>query len=435
MAASPLEHAADTRLALREIVNEHGTGALSNPAIMTNLLRDFLPDAPQVTRLLVAAAEDRIFEVLAQHVAQGLDVATATRLAASSFASTTLFSPEICDWVVGEIAIAAGLGTKVMADPGGQADTLVAVNPPPSNPPTDAGAAGTGAPETIAAKTLGVTRPGEPDVGPIPLPAKPRPRWLIPGVAGTVVVVLLGVVFIWAPWSKPPVLRPTGLTEESAGLSTASFQWLGPATGPVPTKYQILLGGRVIGSVRGTTTSTRVTGLRPGTDYRFQVVAVRGAVHSVRSAVLELSTDPAPPVSDSVLDGSFDMVPGHATWYGYSKSPLPLRDQTWTFVPVCSSGPCSVRLSGSFQNLDFSTTLTRDGGTYSGTARYSYNNAAGSTCGPVTVGYLTITISMQRATVVQDAWQASAWSGTMVSRIPAGQCTAAGINMSISASR
>lgn len=436
MATSPLEHAADTRLALREIVSEHGTGALSNPAIMTNLLRDFLPDAPQVTRLLVAAAEDRIAEVLAQHVAQGLDVATATRLAASSFASTNLFSPEICDWVVGEIAVAAGLGAGVIADPGGKADTLVATNPPPSNPPTDSGAAGTGTPETIAAGTVGVTRPGEPDVDPIPLPVKPRPKWLIPGVTGAVaVVVLLGVVLVWAPWSKVPVLRPTGLTEEGAGLSTVSFQWQGPATGPVPTKYQVLLDGHSIGFVRGTTTSTQVTHLRPGSSYRFQLVAIRGTEHSVRSAVLVLNTDPQPPLSDAVLEGSWTMVPGHATWYGYSQSPLPLRDETWSFSPSCSSGPCSVSVSGKFQDLPFNTTLTRNGGTYSGTAKYSYSNPSGSTCGPVTVGYLTIRITMQQATVRNDTWQATSWTGTMISNIPARACTAAGITASISSSQ
>jgi hypothetical protein len=76
---------------------------------MSNLLRDFLPDSPGPARMLVAAAEDHIADTLREHVAQGLDPVTAARLAAASFASATMFSPEACAWVVGELGIALGL--------------------------------------------------------------------------------------------------------------------------------------------------------------------------------------------------------------------------------------------------------------------------------------------------------------------------------------
>src|SRR5258708_34972664 len=87
MAGTPAEHSEDVRAALREIVTEHGPDALSSPAMMSNLLKDLLPDAPRVARMLVAAAEDRIAQVLHDHVDHGLDADTAARLAVSSFAS------------------------------------------------------------------------------------------------------------------------------------------------------------------------------------------------------------------------------------------------------------------------------------------------------------------------------------------------------------
>jgi hypothetical protein len=457
MATSPLEHAADTRMALREIVSEHGVAALSNPAIMSNLLRDLLPDAPQVTRLLVAAAEDRIAEVLAQHVAQGLDAAVAQRLAASSFASTTLFTPEICDWVVAEIAVAAGLGTVVGGgagvDLGGQAETIVATiappggpppaNPPPSSPPpsnqpatiqqADSGV--TGPQEAIAAQTLGVTTPGDDVVRPLPLPGG-RPKWLVPGgIAAVTVVALVAVLVAWSPWSPPPVLRPAGLAALGEGLSTVTFRWLGPATGPVPGKYDVLLGGNLIASVPGTTTTYHATGLAPGTSYQFQVVAVRDRTRSPKSAALQVSTDPTPPRSDAILEGDWQMDPSHGTWYGYASSPLPLSDETWSFLPDCSSGPCSVTLSGKFQGRPIKTTLVPHGGSYSGRARYSYPNPAGS-CEPVTVGQLTIKININQAAVIGNTWQATSWTGTIIARVPANaRCTAAGINASISSSQ
>jgi len=49
MDASSFEHADEAKAALRAIVSDpaHGTDALSSPQTMTNLLRDFLPEAPR----------------------------------------------------------------------------------------------------------------------------------------------------------------------------------------------------------------------------------------------------------------------------------------------------------------------------------------------------------------------------------------------------
>src|SRR6266567_1229881 len=105
------EHAAEARAALNAIVSDpqHGVGALSSAQTMSNLLKDLLPDAPREKSILVAAAEAGLANTLRQHVEQGMDPDTAIRLTASSFSSTTPFTPEACSWVTGEVATALGM--------------------------------------------------------------------------------------------------------------------------------------------------------------------------------------------------------------------------------------------------------------------------------------------------------------------------------------
>jgi hypothetical protein len=105
------EHAAEARAALQAIVSDpvYGVTALSNAQTMSNLLKDFLPDAPREKAVLVAAAEAGLASSLRDHVSHGMDVNTAVRLTASSFASSTPFTPDACNWVVGELAHAMGL--------------------------------------------------------------------------------------------------------------------------------------------------------------------------------------------------------------------------------------------------------------------------------------------------------------------------------------
>src|SRR5258708_37279999 len=105
------EHAAEARAALNAIITdpEHGVAALSSAQTMSNLLKDLLPDAPREKSILVAAAEAGLANTLRQHVDQGMDPNTAIRLTASSFSSTTPFTPEACTWVTNEIATALGL--------------------------------------------------------------------------------------------------------------------------------------------------------------------------------------------------------------------------------------------------------------------------------------------------------------------------------------
>src|SRR5215467_15597258 len=115
------EHAAEARAALNAIVSDpqHGVAALSSAQTMSNLLKDLLPDAPREKSILVAAAEAGLADNLRQHIDQGMDANTAIRLTASSFSSTTPFTPEACTWVTSEIATALGISRGGSAGPAG----------------------------------------------------------------------------------------------------------------------------------------------------------------------------------------------------------------------------------------------------------------------------------------------------------------------------
>lgn len=128
MTSTQWEHQREVREALRTIVSDPqlGVPALSNSQTMSNLLKDLLPDAPRETSVLVAAAEAGLPQVLTDHVSQGMDVATASSLTASSFASRTPFTPDACSWVVGELAVALGLLPE-----GGQGQPAPGLTPGP----------------------------------------------------------------------------------------------------------------------------------------------------------------------------------------------------------------------------------------------------------------------------------------------------------------
>ena len=131
------EHSEQVRAALRAIVSDpdYGSAALSSPRIMSNLLKDYLPDAPREKSVLVAAAEAGLADTLRDHISSGMDAATAMRLTASSFAASTVFQPDACEWAARELAIALGLITSDSAGSAGSPDvTLPDPVPPPPGP-------------------------------------------------------------------------------------------------------------------------------------------------------------------------------------------------------------------------------------------------------------------------------------------------------------
>src|SRR5262249_26373916 len=100
----------DVRKALRSIVGDpqFGTAVLTDPHVMTNLLKDLLPDLPRESALLVAAAQCDLVGVLGGPLDSGLDLGTSSRLAAAWFAERMPFTDDACASVVRELAIALG---------------------------------------------------------------------------------------------------------------------------------------------------------------------------------------------------------------------------------------------------------------------------------------------------------------------------------------
>jgi hypothetical protein len=182
----------------------------------------------------------------------------------------------------------------------------------------------------------------------------------------------------------------------------------------VPDKYVVLYAGAVIGSVPGTVTSYRETGLYPDTSYNYRVAAVRGGKRSAPSAEVVLRTI-TPPMSAARWQGPWTVhvkiVHGGANLTG----PRPLRwDDSWQVSLQCAAGPCTVLVHGTFNQHDFNATLTRAGAVYTGTTV-----ANSFTCGPPhgrihEPSTLKFRVTLTAATGGPDgAWTASAWAGTL----------------------
>jgi hypothetical protein len=118
VAGSAWDPQGEAQVALRTIVADpqYGPAALSSSQTMTNLLKDLLPDAPREASVLVAASEMGVADSLRNYVSQGMDLGTASRLAAGSFENRTAMTPEACAWAVGALATALRLDTHDIHD-------------------------------------------------------------------------------------------------------------------------------------------------------------------------------------------------------------------------------------------------------------------------------------------------------------------------------
>jgi len=137
MTSQPWDSSGNARRALQGIVRDpqFGPAALSQPAVMTNLLKDLLPDEPREAGLIVAAAQADLAGTLRGYAAQGVDPGTAVRLTAGSFVSNTSHTPQACTWIVTELAAALGMDTAdktvvPSADATAAQATLLAPDPP-----------------------------------------------------------------------------------------------------------------------------------------------------------------------------------------------------------------------------------------------------------------------------------------------------------------
>jgi Fibronectin type III domain len=211
-----------------------------------------------------------------------------------------------------------------------------------------------------------------------------RRRWVVLVLAAVMVLGLAAGLVVWAPWTPPPVLRPAGLVAGPSTASSVAFHWWRPRTGPLPDKYLILGIGTPAGTVAGTVTSYRQTGLTPATTYQYRVVAVRGEKRSPQSAVLTVRTL-TPPISQARLQGSWRV---HAKTVGPAPPGRRNGYMTWQLRPACAADACDVVLHGKNGSFSFRVKLTRRGLAYAGQAitHFGCGSRANSIPYPVTLG-------------------------------------------------
>jgi len=215
MAAPSLEHADQARAALRAIVADpaHGPGALDSPQMTANLLEDLLPDAPRETGLLVAAARAGLPAALRGYAAQGMDAATAIRLAAATFAGRTAFAADACEWVAAELAIALGLT--------GAGELVIA---PRSAGPSEAPPApGQTAPDPTADVRQPTPGPDRTEpAAPVPVRPRDRRRLVLAACAAGLVLAIAGFA-IGAWYDRPPSSPAAGSHQSSATCTQAAL--------------------------------------------------------------------------------------------------------------------------------------------------------------------------------------------------------------------
>jgi hypothetical protein len=119
MASAPWDPRGEALNALRTIAADpqYGAAALASAQMLTNLLKDMLPDAPREANVLITAAGAGVPTALQGYLAQGMDVGTATQLAAGTLADRTALTADACAWATSSLATA--LLPPVASGPGG----------------------------------------------------------------------------------------------------------------------------------------------------------------------------------------------------------------------------------------------------------------------------------------------------------------------------
>ena len=133
--------------------------------MMTNLLKDMLPDAPREASVLITAAGAGVPTALQGYLAQGMDVGTATQLAAGTLAERTALTADACAWATSSLATALLPPVRSVrrSGPGGhRAPVRQRPSDHGASGPTVAGAGGHGPGLTARLGTLGPEWPGRP---------------------------------------------------------------------------------------------------------------------------------------------------------------------------------------------------------------------------------------------------------------------------------
>ena len=213
----PWDAQGDAQAALRIIVADprYGSAALSNAQTMTNLLKDMLPDSPRESSVLVAASEAGVAGMLQSNLSRGMDVATASRLAAGSFENRTALTPDACNWAVGVMASALRLD---------------GVRPAPPPPAYDIPRPGGDHQQTMQSRT-GPAPPPWVAPAPVPRAAPGRPDGLRFTAAA---VPAVGAILCVGACALPDLYLPSGSSRPSfSGFNSGAAGQLWFAVEPV----------------------------------------------------------------------------------------------------------------------------------------------------------------------------------------------------------
>jgi chitodextrinase len=198
-----------------------------------------------------------------------------------------------------------------------------------------------------------------------------------------------------------PPTAPTGLTGSSISPTTTTLSWTASTDNVGVASYSILRGGVPIGTVNGTTTSWSDSGLTPGTDYTYQVVAydAAGNASGASTAVTVITqADTSPPTT-----------PGTPTSTGVTSSQVGLSWAASTDnvgvlrYDVLRNGSIVATASGT----TYTDTTVAPGTTYTYAVR-AYDAAGNST----TSGTLTVT-TLLVGSIFYDSFESgdlSQWS-------------------------
>jgi chitodextrinase len=158
-------------------------------------------------------------------------------------------------------------------------------------------------------------------------------------VAALVVLALVSGLLAWAPWEPP--LTPTGLTVTASTPTTIALRWASRSAGTTVGRYLILRDEVEVGSVTAPTTSFVDSGLRPGAEHGYQVLAARGSKKSQPQARATVAATAAPAPSDPKrLAVTSDSVT--IGWAAPADSPAPDR------YTILVDGHDSATIDGAF---------------------------------------------------------------------------------------
>jgi hypothetical protein len=240
----------------------------------------------------------------------------------------------------------------------------------------------------------------------------------------------IGLV-IFAPWTTLPLGPPTGLTAGTWTTTSVTLSWSRPASGPNPGRYIIYQDGRAVGSVPGTATTYRATGLAQDTTHTYQVGSARGSDKIPKSSAIAVRTY-LPPAWQAALTGIWTAHYAVVTADPPGFKEPQLTTDTWTFTSKCASGTCRLTVAGALSGSSFTATLQLSGGRYRGRATDKTFLGCGSAPDPTT---LTLDIGAASGAIIAGRWDAASWSGSIVlATSVVGHCFATTATATVSAS-